>query len=484
MTGNDPLTTRTNCIRRGLARRNRSSLSLLAVLLGGVTAAAFAGDRVESNQPTPPEGLSAAERGYWLLTNKPYLPPDFDQATFDNLWQVWPAEERKAAAQAGPAERRRLTYARYGLIERPESQGDDPALGYLSDGADGWVMNCLACHGGETAGQSYPGSPNSHFAMQTLIEDVTTLKLLQLKPLAHLDKAATGIPLSTTDGTTNSVVFGIILGALRNPDMSVDTNRPIPELVHHDMDPPPFWNVKKKSRLYIDGFAPKTARPLLQFMLIPPNDRETILSWEQDYEDVLAWIESVEPPDYPWEINHELARQGETIFAANCAECHGTYGGDESYPEVTVPISVIGTDPVRLEALTPAHREWMKTGWMSRFGKDEVRLDPGGYVAPPLDGIWASAPYFHNGSVPTLWHVLHPDERPVVWRRSTEGYDRERIGLEVTEFDEVPRSVQAPRDRRRYFDTRLTGKSAAGHLFPNTLSEEDRRAVLEYLKTL
>ena len=432
----------------------------------------------------PPSGLSAPERGYWLLTNKPYLPPDFDHATFDNLWQIWPAEEREAARNADPQERRRLTFARYGLVEPPESDGTGPALGYLSDGDDGWVMNCLACHGGKVAGEGMAGLPNSYFALQTLVEDVSTLKLLQLKPLAHLDKAATGIPLSTTDGTTNSVVFGIVLGALRNPDMSVDTTRPIPELVHHDMDPPPFWNVKKKTRLYIDGFAPKTARPLLQFMLIPRNDRETILSWEQDYEDVLAWIESVKPPEYPWEIDHGLAREGERVFNANCAECHGAYGEHETYPERTVPISVVGTDPVRLEALTPAHRKWMKIGWMSRFGEDEVLLDPGGYVAPPLDGIWASAPYFHNGSVPTLWHVLHPDERPVVWRRTENGYDRDRTGLEVTEFAELPDSVNAPRERRRYFDTRLTGKSAAGHLFPNELNETQRRAVLEYLKTL
>ena len=64
--------------------------------------------------------------------------------------------------------------------------------------------------------------------------------------------------------------------------------------------------------------------------------------------------------------------------------------------------------------------------------------DPGGYVPPPLDGIWASAPYFHNGSVPTVWHVLHPDERPKVWLRSEDGYDFKSVGLEFEIFETLP----------------------------------------------
>jgi hypothetical protein len=126
----------------------------------------------------------------------------------------------------------------------------------------------------------------------------------------------------------------------------------------------------------------------------------------------------------------------------------------------------------------------MQVGWMSDYGKDEVRLDPGGYVAPPLDGVWGSAPYFHNGSVPTLWHVLHPDDRPAVWLRTEGGYDRDRVGLEVTEFPKVPESVSTAAERRRYFDTSIRGKSAAGHRFPDVLTEDEKRAVLEYLKTL
>jgi hypothetical protein len=105
-------------------------------------------------------------------------------------------------------------------------------------------------------------------------------------------------------------------------------------------------------------------------------------------------------------------------------------------------------------------------------------------VAPPLDGVWATAPYLHNGSVPTLWHVLHPAERPVVWRRTPTGYDDARVGLEVEELADLPPGRLLPAVRRTYFDTRQPGKSAAGHDFPDVLTEAEKAAVLEYLKTL
>ncbi len=78
----------------------------------------------------------------------------------------------------------------------------------------------------------------------------------------------------------------------------------------------------------------------------------------------------------------------------------------------------------------------------------------------------------------------HPDERPSVWLRSEDGYDAARVGLEVQTFDKLPADVTTAAQRRRYFDTRKSGKSAAGHLYPDELTEAEKRAVLEYLKTL
>jgi hypothetical protein len=60
-----------------------------------------------------------AARGYQLLTTKPYLPPDFDQEVFDELWKVWPKTLRDQARNAPPAERRQLAFTRYGMVESP-----------------------------------------------------------------------------------------------------------------------------------------------------------------------------------------------------------------------------------------------------------------------------------------------------------------------------------------------------------------------------
>ncbi|MEZ6115955.1 MAG: hypothetical protein R3C28_05205 [Pirellulaceae bacterium] len=110
--------------------------------------------------------------------------------------------------------------------------------------------------------------------------------------------------------------------------------------------------------------------------------------------------------------------------------------------------------------------------------------NPSGYVAPPLDGIWASAPYLHNGSVPTLWHLLHPSERPAVWKRTTQQYDPIRVGLPVDAWDQLPADVTDAAVKRTYFDTSRFGMRSSGHDYPNQLDEQEKREVLEYLKTL
>jgi hypothetical protein len=425
-----------------------------------------------------------AERGYRWLTTKAYLPPDFDQEVFDNLWKVWPEPMRAEADKATPEERRRLTFARYGLVERPADDASPRALGYVSDGSTGWVMNCLACHSGKVAGRAILGAPNTHYALETLTEDVRTLKLRMLRPLSHMDLGFLKMPLGTTRGTSNAVMFGVALGALRDPDLNVRRDLEVPPMVHHDMDAPPFWNVRHKHYLYSDGFVEKSHRPLLQFVMLPRNSGETLRGWENDYRDILAWIESLEPPRYTWTIDAQLASLGRNAFERVCAECHGTYGDDASYPNRIVPIDEVKTDPVRLKSLSVEYRRSMQNGWLGEYGARRYVIDPGGYIAPPLHGIWASAPYLHNGSVPTLWHLLNPRERPGIWRRTPDGYDQTHVGLEIEEFETLPDGARNGAARREFFDTTRPGKSAAGHDFPDRLSDPEKRAVLEYLKSL
>jgi hypothetical protein len=100
-----------------------------------------------------------------------------------------------------------------------------------------------------------------------------------------------------------------------------------------------------------------------------------------------------------------------------------------------------------------------------------------GYANHPLDGIWLRAPYLHNGSVPTLRDLLEPPAlRPRVFYRGYDLYDSQKVGF----VSDVPRAgVQA----FTLYDTSVPGNSNAGHLYGTTLSDDEKRAIVEYLKT-
>jgi mono/diheme cytochrome c family protein len=424
--------------------------------------------------------LTPAERGYKLLRTSPYAPAEFTVELFDRLWEFWPAELKRQAAEASLEQRRQLAFSRYGMVADPANPMGPP-LGAVDDGQGGWVMNCLACHQGKVEGRPILGVGNSHFAFQTLTGDVAKAKQ------AFEGKRASGmsgfVPLGLSNGTTNAQVFSVVLTAMRDKDLNPVKQLKFPKFKNHDLDAPPFWNVKHKRNLYIDGFVPKTHRVIMQFALVPTNTADSFKEREDAFRDILAWIESLEAPEYSGKIDTALADQGRQAYERVCADCHGTPGVAGSYPERTIAIDEIGTDRTRLDGMPAEHRRFYRESWFGEYGKLEVTEEPAGYVAPPLDGVWASAPYFHNGSVPTLWHVLHPEARPAVWQRTENGYDHERMGLEVQEFAEMPAEVKDLEQKRSYFNTALAGKSAAGHTFPNELTEDERRAVLEYLKT-
>jgi mono/diheme cytochrome c family protein len=359
---------------------------------------------------------------------------------------------------------------------------------YVVDADGTWTMSCLACHQGQVDGRVIPGLPNSNYALETLTEEVRAVKLRQRKPFGHMDLGSLIIPLGTTNGTTNAVMFGVALMRHREPDLTIVQRPPRFDLVHHDMDAPAWWHYSTRKSLYADGFAPKGHRMLMQFLLVKENGPDRFRDWEDDFRAVESWLESLRPPAWPWDVDAALAARGRDLFARHCGTCHGAPGTPGGYPERMVDIDEIGTDRVRLDSLTAKERGELNASWFGHMGADAVGLEqrrsPPGYVAPPLDGIWATAPYLHNGSVPTLWHLLHPAARPPVWRRSPTGYDRGRVGLEVEELDALPTGRLTSAERRRHFDTNKPGKGAGGHDFPDVLDEAEKTAVLEYLKTL
>ncbi|MEM9588243.1 MAG: hypothetical protein AAGA03_13255 [Planctomycetota bacterium] len=460
---------------------------IIPVIWFGVVSALIAAE--PASMPDQAE-WQASERGYRLLLDTPFLTSDFSQKVFDRTWETWPQPLRSQAAEADLQQRRRMAFQRYGLTTRPADSTGKP-LQYVVDPEGNWTMNCFSCHGGSVYGTPTPGAPNNRFGLQTMTEEIRAAKFRMGELLTRMDLGSMFIPLGTTHGTTNAVVFGQAVMHTRDRDLNYIAKPPL-RLTHHDMDAPPWWHFHKRPYLYIDGFAQKGHRGLMQFTLIPENDAQFYRDNEDEFQDIYAYLSSLRAPEYTGDVNRKLARQGRAVFNNTCAECHGTYGGlgsrdDWSYPNRRVPLSEIGTDPVRSTSLTAAGRRKYAESWFAHAGEADQQvtvIEPDGYVAPPLDGVWASPPYFHNGSVPTLWHVLHPEERPTVWRRSDEAIDSERVGFQIEVVEKVPVTHPDAAHRRTFFDTRVTGKSNQGHDYPAQLSESEKRALLEYLKTL
>jgi mono/diheme cytochrome c family protein len=213
------------------------------------------------------------------------------------------------------------------------------------------------------------------------------------------------------------------------------------------------------------------------------------------FKDIQAYISSLRAPIYPRSIDAELAAQGAKLFERDCKGCHGSYAEDplddanDLYPNLILPLDVIGTDPAVANAgvvHAPELVEWYNGSFYGSV-TPIVPDDPfPGYVAPPLDGVWATAPYFHNGSVPSVELVLNSKARPAYWKRvdfDSTHLDEEALGFPWSPVD-TPQSALPEAERPFVYDTTHFSQGNAGHTFGDHLTDAERRSVIEYLKTL
>ena len=125
--------------------------------------------------------------------------------------------------------------------------------------------------------------------------------------------------------------------------------------------------------LYIDGFAPKAHRAIMPFLMLPQTGPDKFAAWENEFKDILAYIDSVPVPKYPFGIDSTLAAHGEKAFNRVYAECHGTYGPAGEYPERNVPLDVVGTDPLRCAPWRRASRrtpgQLVRRVWQAQSGR-------------------------------------------------------------------------------------------------------------------
>jgi mono/diheme cytochrome c family protein len=239
-----------------------------------------------------------------------------------------------------------------------------------------------------------------------------------------------------------------------------------------------------------------------------------------------VWPEDVLPP-----IDRDRAARGAAVYAETCLGCHALLDRDDPKRRVVaqvIDVETVGTDPRTADnligavvptgtlegSLTPdglavlgpeasaldmiimvsgnalksnkaavvrtlanAKRwgleESPKQGMVPADTPDAPLGSLRAYKARPLNGVWASAPYLHNGSVPTLYDLMLPEEqRPARFAVGRWTFDPVRVGY-VTDGE-------AP----GVFDTTVPGNHNTGHRFGAALSDADRWALVEYLKTL
>jgi hypothetical protein len=196
-------------------------------------------------------------------------------------------------------------------------------------------------------------------------------------------------------------------------------------------------------------------------------------------ERVEKYITERPPPPFPFAIDRSLAARGQQIFARQqCNNCHAPEG--QRVGQV-IPVTEPGLD-------TDHHRldMWTKEAAdkYNEFGKGYAwefhnlrKVVPEGYQAVLLDGLWLRAPYLHNGSVPTLTALLTPpDERPKKFRRGYDVYDPANVGFLFEGLDAARVGFE--------YDTSLPGNGNQGHTYGTDIAAEEKRALIEYLKTL
>ncbi len=365
-------------------------------------------------------------------------------------------------------------------------------------GIDLVVPNCLQCHAQVFDGKLYIGLGNSmaDFTQTTKLFDLVTKAAAKVMQTFSPNQYEAALPALRTFKTIapqlNTEAVGVnaadrlalLLVAHRNPETLEWSNEPLLQIPAEVIptDVPAWWLLKKKNAMFYNAFGRGDfGKFLLLSNLLTVKDTTEAAETFSHAGDVLAYIKSIQPPKYPYPINPELASDGEEIFINYCSRCHGTYGDEGKYPNLLIPESIIQTDSLLFKSnyQNPEFIEWFNKSWYAR-GDYAARLEPSnGYIAPPLDGIWITAPYLHNGSVPDLETLLNSKLRPRYWQRDFKKpeYDYESVGWKYC-------VKEIPENKKNIYNTDKPGYGNYGHYFGDVLTEEERKAVIEYLKTL
>ena len=214
----------------------------------------------------------------------------------------------------------------------------------------GVSQDCMICHGGSIAGQSYVGLGNSTPRLPDLLgrpepgdgplrQDAVHVRQ---RPRHHRGRRLRRLPARLP--RAGPVAAPQAARPRTCTTTCARTRRP--------------GGCSRKRRPCTTTAAAISARfaLLMQFMMSPLNFPSAFKTAEPDFKDIREFLLSIQPPKYPLPIDAELAERGQVLFEANCARCHGTYGENWTYPNKIIPIDKIGTDRKRFDGLSQAVR--------------------------------------------------------------------------------------------------------------------------------
>ncbi len=258
-------------------------------------------------------------------------------------------------------------------------------------------------------------------------------------------------------------------------------------------DPNPWWSIKYKTSLYLypeykgDSFDQMAENFMHRHIGV--SDQIAPLH-VQKVRDVMSFVVQTKAPSYPWPLDPERVERGRQSFhekpigrrsIKTCAECHGRYQMENGKLVVayTEYYDDVSTDPAVFEVGKYMMDKTLKRVDPSAVPNYKPYQQDRGYPAPPLVGIWASAPYLHNGSVPTLYDVFKVRSRPTVWAKPFDPrvYDQKKAGIQVIDPDDA-------HDPSFVYDTRRPGYSNKGHAYGHDWDDETVYDVIEFLKSL
>ncbi|MEN8719846.1 MAG: hypothetical protein ABF296_06245 [Oceanococcaceae bacterium] len=574
------------------------------------TAHMFSGDNPRGINFLDPSTYSG-ERSFWTLTAAQYnnvwrtwsgyngaltgRPDDFDTLVAERYGSALPAERNPYPL---PGEDPNITDGGSGQLPL--------ALTQLRDEDGRWtgtlgVKLCSFCHdgqlthGGET--RAVYGGMGTIGDFHTAFRDFAAVGAL---PFGLLSGAPVTVASNRGTGAIDQFQVGFI--AFNGGTVEELTN---PRIVFSqaigNIKSPPWWNMGSRPQKFHGAVLPMDSSRIDMAAYYPMfgSDPDPVGWVDEVSYPFQVWAESLKAPVYPGEINTALAQAGSILFHSknlwadgdnpvpepanpgngSCASCHGAYAprfvNDPAFladPRMAgiaaniQPLDIMRTDPAYAEGMQSLREpDGSINNGIRNVSFIACDIGAAGYtpdktpvmLAPPLHGIWASAPYFHNASVPNIWGVLDPArERPTIWKRvsapapaALEGrvvmgfdtdferaYDTDKLGWKYDELDcladaaqtaplltcsPAPIPLLAPEgqsplqglldglyvnlaltwnlsvdeahlipftdaqiDNRKVYNTHIYSQGNQGHDFTAVLSDAERRALIEYLKTL